>query len=63
MPRKAKDKTEIIEEKSAKKSTTKLLKKGTTSKSNLNKEVSKNSKKTISYDFNICWNNIIFCKQ
>lgn len=46
MPRKAKDKTEIIEEKSAKKSTTKLLKKGTTSKSNLNKEVSKNSKKT-----------------
>ena len=46
MPRKAKDKTEIIEEKSAKKSTTKLLKKETTSKSNLNKEVSKNSKKT-----------------
>ena len=46
MPRKAKDKTEIIEEKSAKKSTTKLLKKEITSKSNLNKEVSKNSKKT-----------------
>lgn len=46
MPRKAKDKTEIIEEKSAKKSTTKLLKKETTSKSNLNKKVSKNSKKT-----------------
>ena len=46
MPRKAKEKTEIIEEKSAKKSTTKLLKKETTSKSNLNKEVSKNSKKT-----------------
>ena len=46
MPRKAKDKTEIIEEKSAKKSNTKLLKKETTSKSNLNKEVSKNSKKT-----------------
>ena len=45
MPRKAKDKTEIIEEKSAKKSTTKLLKKETTSKSNSNKEVSKNSKK------------------
>ena len=46
MPRKAKDKTEIIEEKNAKKSTTKLLKKEITSKSNLNKEVSKNSKKT-----------------
>lgn len=46
MPRKAKEKTEVIEEKSAKKSTTKLLKKETTSKSNLNKEVSKNSKKT-----------------
>lgn len=46
MPRKAKDKTEIIEEKNAKKSTTKLLKKEITSKSNSNKEVSKNSKKT-----------------
>ena len=46
MPRKAKDKTEIIEEKNAKKSTTKLLKKEITSKSNLNKEVSKNIKKT-----------------
>lgn len=46
MPRKAKEKTEVIEEKSAKKSNTKLLKKGTTSKSNLKKEVSKNSKKT-----------------
>lgn len=46
MPRKAKDKTEIIEEKNAKKSNTKLLKKEITSKSNLNKEVSKNSKKT-----------------
>lgn len=46
MPRKAKEKTEVIEEKSAKKSTTKLLKKETISKSNLNKEVSKNSKKT-----------------
>ena len=46
MPRKAKEKTEVIEEKSAKKSTTKLSKKETTSKSNLKKEVSKNSKKT-----------------
>lgn len=45
MPRKAKEKTEVIEEKSAKKSTTKLPKKETTSKSNLKKEVSKNSKK------------------
>lgn len=40
MPRKAKEKTEVIEEKSAKKTTTKLLKKETTSKNN-----SKNSKK------------------
>lgn len=45
MPRKAKEKTEVIEEKSAKRSTTKLPKKETTSKSNSNKEVSKNSKK------------------
>lgn len=45
MPRKAKEKTEVIEEKSAKKSNTKSLKKETTSKSNLKKEVSKNSKK------------------
>ncbi len=45
MPRKAKEKTEVIEEKSAKKSTTKLPKTETTSKSNSNKEVSKNSKK------------------
>ncbi len=45
MPRKAKEKTEVIEEKSAKRSTTKLPKKETTSKSNSNREVSKNSKK------------------
>lgn len=45
MPRKAKEKTEVIEEKSTKKSTTKLPKKETTSKNNSKKEVSKNSKK------------------
>lgn len=45
MPRKAKEKTEVIEEKNAKKSTTKLPKKETTSKGNSKKETSKNSKK------------------
>ncbi len=45
MPRKAKEEKEVIEEKSAKKSTTKLPKKETTSKGNLKKEISKNSKK------------------
>lgn len=46
MPRKAKEKTEIIEEKVSKKSTAKLPKKETKSKSTLKKESSKNAKKT-----------------
>lgn len=46
MPRKAKEKAEIIEEKNSKKTTSKLPKKDTISKGNLKKEVSKNTKKT-----------------
>lgn len=61
MPRKAKEKTEVIEEKKAKKSTTKLPKKETTSKGNSKKEVSKNSKKaknTISNKSNTSTNKV-----
>lgn len=61
MPRKAKEKTEVIEEKKAKKSTTKLPKKETTSKGNSKKEVSKNSKKaenTVSNKSNTSTNKV-----